>query len=88
MLQRARTATIAVATSLILGLASASAEDPRGTPEQREACTPDVFRLCSDRIPDAGRITECLRLHHEILSEKCRAVMVAHTATKKQSNSN
>ena len=28
------------------------AQENRGTPEQRAACTPDAFRLCSGYIPD------------------------------------
>jgi len=38
------------------------------------ACTPDVFRLCGALIPDAGRITECLRQNTPQLSPPCRAV--------------
>ena len=38
------------------------------------ACTPDVWRLCSDQIPDAGRITSCLRQNTPSLSGNCRAV--------------
>src|SRR6202165_1912774 len=32
-----------------------------GTPEQRRACTPDVYRLCPGEIPNARAITACLR---------------------------
>jgi len=32
--------------------------------EQQMACTPDVFRLCGDQIPDANRIVACLRQKH------------------------
>jgi len=31
-----------------------------GTPEQRKACTPDVYRLCAGEIPNARAITACL----------------------------
>jgi len=41
--------------------AGALAQD-YGTPEQQEACKPDVFRLCSSYIPDAERIAACLRV--------------------------
>jgi hypothetical protein len=30
-----------------------------GTAEQRAACTPDVFRLCSSAIPNVDRIVVC-----------------------------
>ncbi|WP_354079824.1 hypothetical protein [Bradyrhizobium sp. S3.5.5] len=44
----------------------------QGTPEQRQACTPDVFRLCSAFIPNADDITICLRERNPQLSEPCR----------------
>jgi hypothetical protein len=28
----------------------------QGTEQQREACTPDAFRLCGQFIPDADRV--------------------------------
>jgi hypothetical protein len=45
-----------------------------GTPEQRRACTPDVYRLCPGEIPNARAITACLRRQRASLSEACRAV--------------
>jgi hypothetical protein len=50
------------------------AQDYRGTPEQRMACTPYVWRLCSSQIPDVGRIVACLRANRPQLSDGCRAV--------------
>ena len=47
----------------------------RGTPEQRRACTPDVFRFCGEFIPDPDRITACLRQKVSDLSPECRVVM-------------
>ena len=41
---------------------------------QRQACKPDVFRLCSAFIPRRGPITECLERNFNRLSEPCRAV--------------
>ncbi len=38
------------------------------------ACTPDVWRLCSDQIPDVDRIVSCLRQNTPQLSNGCRAV--------------
>jgi hypothetical protein len=40
---------------------AAFADDNRGTMEQQIACTPDVWRLCSDQISDVNRIVGCLR---------------------------
>ena len=52
----------------------ASAEEYRGTLEQRMACTPDVWRLCSDQMPDVSAIVACLRQNKPQLSSGCRAV--------------
>jgi hypothetical protein len=45
-----------------------------GTPEQKKACTPDVYRLCAGEIPNVRAITACLRRQKASLSEACRAV--------------
>ncbi|MCP3466511.1 MULTISPECIES: hypothetical protein [unclassified Bradyrhizobium] len=52
----------------------ASAAHAQGTPEQRRACTPDVYRLCAGEIPNVRAITACLRRNKTSLSEACRAV--------------
>ena len=44
------------------------------TSAQREACMPDVFRLCSQHIPDASAITACLKREKPRLSAACRGV--------------
>ncbi len=44
------------------------------TPEQKRACTPDVYRLCAGEIPNVRAITSCLRRQKANLSEACRAV--------------
>jgi hypothetical protein len=43
----------------------------QGTQRQRDACTPDVFRLCGAYIPDVDRITACLRGNGSRLSKAC-----------------
>jgi len=45
----------------------------QGTPEQRRACTPDVYRLCAGEIPNVRAITVCLRRNKPSLSDACRA---------------
>ncbi|MDA9442901.1 hypothetical protein XH98_28170 [Bradyrhizobium sp. CCBAU 51745] len=68
---------IALGVALAIGIVAqgvASAEEYRGTLEQQMACTPDVWRLCSDQIPDVSRITACLRQNTPQLSSGCRAV--------------
>jgi hypothetical protein len=52
----------------------ASAQEYRGTAQQQMACTPDVWRLCSDQIPNVNRIVACLRQNTPQLSPGCRAV--------------
>jgi len=44
------------------------------TPEQKRACTPDVYRLCAGEIPNVRAITACLRRQKGNLSDACRAV--------------
>ena len=44
--------------ALLLCATTASAQDNRGTPEQRAACAPDASRLCSSYIPDPGRVEQ------------------------------
>lgn len=46
----------------------------RGTEQQREACTPDAFRLCTAYFPDPGRVEACLRAAGPQLSPPCYAV--------------
>ena len=53
---------------------TAFAQEYQGTWEQQMACTPDVWRLCSDQIPDVSRITACLQQNTPQLSSGCRAV--------------
>ena len=67
--------TLAAAIGLGLTLISVSPAFAIGTPEQRRACTPDVYRLCAGEIPNVGAITACLQRHKGSLSEACRAAM-------------
>jgi len=74
---------LSLATAVGGGLAAqsaASAQENRGTWEQQMACTPDVWRLCSDQIPDADRIVTCLRQNTELLSGSCRAVFESNNS--------
>ena len=66
--------TIVLSASLALALLSAGSALALGTPEQRRACTPDVYRLCAGEIPNVRAITVCLQRHRASLSEACRAV--------------
>jgi hypothetical protein len=55
-------------------LAFGSALGDIATPEQKRACTPDVYRLCAGEIPNVRAITSCLRRQKANLSDACRAV--------------
>jgi hypothetical protein len=74
-----RTRRVFLSLALSIGFSNAVlnpafAQQYRGTMEQQLACTPDVFRLCGQDIPDVNRIVACLRQNTPQLSGKCRAV--------------
>jgi hypothetical protein len=50
-----------------------AAQEP-GTPAQKRACRPDVYRLCAGEIPDVRAITRCLQRNMSRLNPDCRAV--------------
>src|SRR5262249_23725628 len=62
------------------GIQAAFAEEYRGTMEQQMACTPDVWRLCGDQIPDVNRIVACLQRNTPNLSRDCRAVFESNNS--------
>jgi hypothetical protein len=71
----AQRAHLVWALGLLLSLVTAgSALADIATPQQRRACTPDVYRLCAGEIPNVRAITSCLRRQKASLSEACRAV--------------
>ena len=71
----AKRARRALALGFLFGLfATGSAFAELATPEQKRACTPDVYRLCAGEIPNGKAITACLRRQKANLSEACRAV--------------
>jgi len=63
--------TFCAALFIIVMMAPASAY----TDEQVSACTPDVMRLCSDAIPDEGRITKCMIQKKKQISTACMSAM-------------
>ena len=64
-------ANLALALTLVT---TGSALAALATPEQKKACTPDVYRLCAGEIPNVRAITACLRRQKVSLSNACRAV--------------
>jgi hypothetical protein len=74
---------LSLAVSIAAGVAiqnPALADEYRGTLEQQMACTPDVWRLCFDQIPDVNRITACLRQNTPQLSGACRSVFESNAS--------
>jgi len=65
---------IAAALSVLAACPSPSDAQQQGTPEERQACTPDAFRLCGAFIPDADKITACLKSNRNQLSPECKLV--------------
>jgi hypothetical protein len=64
-------ASTAIAAALCLASATASAQQ---TADSESACTSDVFRLCSNQIPNRGKIVACLRRNKAQLSPGCKKV--------------
>jgi hypothetical protein len=62
------------AFGFFLALLAAGPVAAQGTPEQRRACTPDVYRLCAGEIPNVRAITTCLRRQKASLSPACAAM--------------
>jgi hypothetical protein len=83
-----RTERIALGVALVIGglatQGAAFAQEHRGTLEQQMACTPDVWRLCSDQIPDENRIVACLQANTPQLSSACRAVFQSNNQMPQQ----
>jgi hypothetical protein len=67
---RTRCRLAAATFFLVIPTASFGQED-RGTPEQREACTPDAMRLCGAYLLDPRNVEACLRASGPRLSPPC-----------------
>jgi hypothetical protein len=74
------------AGAAILGMALVTSFAPapaaaQGTPEQQQACTPDVMRLCSAFVPDVAKITVCMKKNWSSVSPACRTALHPPRAT-------
>ena len=65
---------VAAWASVTLALSVPAHAEYRGTVAAQQACTPDVFRLCGQFIPDSGQITACLARQKANLSPACHQV--------------
>jgi hypothetical protein len=75
-------ASITSAVVSVIVLIAGPAIAQRGTDAQREACTPDAFRLCSSAMPDASRVESCLRAAGPRLSSACYQVFYPQQADR------
>jgi hypothetical protein len=74
------------ASAAILGLVLAVGLAPppaaaQGTPQQQQACTPDVMRLCNAFVPDVAKITVCMNHNWKSVSPACRVALHPPRAT-------
>ncbi len=69
------------AMALVLGLTSFAGSSFAYTQEQKMACMPDAFRLCSSEIPNIPGITACMRRQKANLSPACKAVFDKNLTT-------
>jgi hypothetical protein len=78
MLRRALFATMVFGVSTI-ALAQTGGSD-MGTPEQREACGPDVRRFCHKIKESDGQdaYLQCLEINRSKLSPKCIALLQSY----------
>ncbi|WP_076864961.1 hypothetical protein [Bradyrhizobium mercantei] len=74
--------SLVIAVGGLGAAAPALSQEYRGTWEQQMACTPDVWRLCGDQIPDTNRIVACLRQNTPQLSSGCRAVFESNASAQ------
>ena len=63
--------TLGVASAVAISLTS-FAHAFEATPEQRKACMPDAFRLCSKQIPNVQAVIACMAANKSQLSPACR----------------
>ncbi|MEA2823121.1 MAG: hypothetical protein QOJ86_5125 [Bradyrhizobium sp.] len=76
---RLTSSRLCASLALLAATAAPALSFSQGTAEQRVACTPHVLRLCRAFIPDADKITACLRERSSELSDACRTAIEADT---------
>ena len=75
-----RTICLGAALLIAWSFLSSDRAAAQGTPEQQEACKPDVFRLCGNFIPNVDAIIACLKANEPNLSPACQDVMFPYVA--------
>ncbi len=70
-----RACSLVLAGALAVATVSAvGAQEFRGSQQDQQACTDDVFRLCGEFVPDETRIIACMKAKKAQLSPACHAV--------------
>jgi hypothetical protein len=75
--------SLSVLASVAFSMTSFAAHAADATAEQRRACMPDAFRLCSSHIPNIEAITTCMRTNKSKLSPECKLVFDKSDRTTK-----
>ena len=82
---------LCLAAGLVLGAGPVLAQnyDPdrvasQGDQKAREACTPDVMRLCNDYVPDIPQIVACLKRERANLSPACGEIFASEEPPPQQ----
>ena len=72
--------TVPAALLLIgIGAVGMTGSAAQGTPEARQACTPDAMRLC-DFLSDVSQTTKCMLAKRAQWNPQCRAAMGHRTS--------
>ena len=74
----------ALALVCLLVQSGAAFAQTEGTAEERQACEPDVNRLCSQFEPDKDKIIACLNQKVRQLSPACRKVILSYARKYKR----
>ena len=77
---------LCLGVGFLLGAIGSASASNRGSAEDQMACTPDVYRLCANLIPDEDAIVGCLKAHKAVLSTGCAKVFSSPTPGKTQSD--
>jgi hypothetical protein len=74
------------ATALVFGTLATGAFAE--TPEERQACQDDAFRVCQAAIPDRERVFACLVKNQRALNPICRKAIAKFSGGNKKSRAN
>lgn len=82
-IDRVKSSSVIISVAFGLALAGTAQAQHRGSEQDQLACTPDVYRLCSQFIPDEDDIVGCLKRNRPQLSAGCRVVFSRPDAAPK-----